>query len=260
MRAQLKRHANCDLGFNLVELLVVIAVIAILAGLLLPALAKAKDKGHAVYCLNNLKQLQIAYLSYCQDNNDRFPPNVSIGLPGASQNQPGSWVLGNAQQPGENLTNILAGVLFPEAKSAAVYHCPADRSTINGTSLTRLRSYSVEGWLGADFWGGSDLGWTRRLNQIERPVAVFAFIEEDEQSIDDGIFITGANNPQDGDANAWYDLPSDRHAQGANVSFLDGHCETHHWRAPKRFTDHGADAAGSDLLDLRWLQANLPAK
>jgi prepilin-type N-terminal cleavage/methylation domain-containing protein/prepilin-type processing-associated H-X9-DG protein len=251
----IRPRCKSNIGFTLIELLVVIAIIAILAGLLLPSLARAKSKAQSISCLNNLKQLQIAWNSYCHDGNDFFPPNNSILPKGTAKNQPGSWVLGNAQR-GTNVSDITNGVLFALAKSAAVYVCPTDRSTILNTTLPRQRSYSVSGWLGATFdgyAGGIYAEWSQRMSQIAKPADVFAFIDENEQGIDDGVFITGKENP-----NKWLNLPSDRHQRGANISFLDGHAEYCHWRAPKRFIDYYFEASNRDLEDLRWLQERLP--
>src|SRR6185503_11551897 len=91
-------------AFTLIELLVVIAIIAILAGLLLPALSKANGKAQSISCLNSLKQLQLAWNMYADDNNDKTPPNKSVNM----SNVNGSWVLGNAQTD-RTTTNLEKG-------------------------------------------------------------------------------------------------------------------------------------------------------
>ncbi len=68
-------NAAAHLGFTLIELLVVIAIIAILAALLLPALSRAKQEAYTAVCINNQKQLQLAWLMYLEDNNGKLPRN-----------------------------------------------------------------------------------------------------------------------------------------------------------------------------------------
>ncbi len=254
-------------AFTLIELLVVIAIIAILASLLLPALAKAKSKAQGTYCLNNLKQLQLAWKQYEHDNDDRFPLDISRLVGGTPQSLSNSWVMGNTQQD-TNTDNIKAGSLYPYVNATAAYHCPADRATVRSNpSVLHTRSYSVEGWLGSDFnfwgwiWPNPGLtGYTYKTRATlitdPGPAAVFAFIDDNERSIDDGIFIIGTED--------WGDYPADRHNQAANLSFLDGHVEAHRWRSPKTvhgnwvFASHPSETG--DIPDHEWLVTRLPTK
>ena len=254
-------------GFTLIELLVVIAIIAILAAMLLPALSKAKTRAQTLDCLNNLSQLQLGWKLYETDNADRFPLNISRTIGGSPQSLSNSWVVGNAQFD-MNVSNITSGSLYSYSSSTALYHCPADRATVQGNaSLPRTRSYGVEGWLGSDFqaygytWPDPQMpaGYVvkTKASQITHPGPsdVFAFIDEQEQSINDGIFVISYF----ASAANWLDLPADRHSQGCALSFLDGHAEHHHWRAPKGFTGHDVTAANAlDLQDQNWLRAHLP--
>ncbi len=178
----------------------------------------------------------------------------------------GSWVVGNTRTD-ITPSNLQAGVLYGYIKNPKVYRCPADKSAVDGIpGLERTRTYSLDVWLNGDLrfkypdfkpgdwpfikWKGS---------QVLNPSEVFGFLEEHEQSIDDGIM--ELDNPLDGApyADSWFDLPSDRHRQSCAVSFTDGHALRWHLKSPKRFSAHlqPADNA-ADLADLRQLESWTP--
>jgi prepilin-type N-terminal cleavage/methylation domain-containing protein/prepilin-type processing-associated H-X9-DG protein len=256
-------------GFTLIELLVVIAIIAILAGLLLPALAGVKARARSAGCWGNLRQLAVACEIYVHDNDDKLPRNECEDLYSDAmrsmlplmQSQPGDWVTGHAKWD-TNSANIEKGVIFPYSGSAAIYRCPADRSSaerMDGSKLNlpRTRSYSMSGSIHCTKWRS---GYSfKRSSSINNPgpSEVFLFLDVNEQSIADGHFkiVTPLEGAM---GNQWISLPADRHNQGCNLSFVDGHAESWRWKAPKTFRHYfqGVDSPG-DERDLRRLQRGI---
>src|SRR5262249_41173433 len=221
-------------AFTLVELLVVIAVIAILAALLLPSLAKSKEKAAAVVCLNNLKQLETCWHLYAVDNADVIPPNDSImaAAPISSPIATGiSWSPDHARTD-TNTVDLQKGVLFPYNRSVAIYHCPADRSTVDAVTpdtMPRLRnrsynmSQSVNGY--PEFQDPFPLvallpAWKKLSSIIKPPPSrLFVFIDEHPDTLIDAQFGNPVGIPMY--PQIWFDLPADRHNQAANLSFAD---------------------------------------
>ena len=255
-------------GFTLIELLVVIAIIAILAGMLLPALAKAKATGHSIKCVANARQLGVAWHLYALDYDDTLAPHIEAPDNGGMVKAlPGSWVVGNAQTD-RSSSNLQSGVLYRYLNSAAVYHCPADRSEVRELPRTRRsRSYSLDCYLNNDatrtgFPPSSLYPYMKtKAAEIRDPARVFTFMDESEGSIDDGSFVTvfpGVAAP--GSEDWWASLPADRHRQGSTIAFADGHGLAWRWRAVKLFRSFGGQPTHSaeDLKDLRQVQSWVP--
>lgn len=231
-------------GFTLIELLVVIAIIAILAAMLLPALSKAKSRGQGTACLNNLKQMQICMQLYALDFNDTLPPNNSVAdiTTGSSLARGVSWCTNNARYDMEPV-GIQNAALFPYNTSLGIYRCPADVSVVETpdgqkTSQRRWRTYnmsqSVNGYPEFDPYLARLIPSFKKSTQINKPNSseLITFIDMHEDSIFDALF--GMPTRQFwGEAKEWWDIPANRHAQGANIAFADGHAERFKWKVPK---------------------------
>jgi prepilin-type N-terminal cleavage/methylation domain-containing protein/prepilin-type processing-associated H-X9-DG protein len=241
-------RAARPLAFTLIELLVVIAIIAVLASLLLPALNHAKESGRRVKCLSNVRQLQVAWLMYADDHDDRLPSNRDYGQPDHG------WTDDDAQVE-RTTAKILSGTLYPYVSATAVYRCPSDRSQVPGTRVLKARSYSLNDWLNgwAPFPPAAPVG---RLNQLTTPppAGVFAFLDEHEESIDNGAL--GVYPPGNW---IWWNLPASRHRQGCVLSFADGHVEYWRWKDESvlRFVSYWQPAPEGDR-DLKRIQGAIP--
>ena len=206
-------------GFTLIELLVVIAIIAILAALLLPALAKAKIKAEGIGCLNNQKQLQLAWYMYIDDNNGL----LVLNSPGGGTN-PVTWINGwidwGVLPDNTNRLLLTEGLMAPyTAKSLGVYKCPADK--IPADNGPRVRSVSMNTYLSRPGWAAS----YTKYSQLLKPAMLWVFVDEHPDSINDGLFSTLS-----GSITKWNDLPASYHNGACGFAFADGHAEIKKWR------------------------------
>jgi prepilin-type N-terminal cleavage/methylation domain-containing protein/prepilin-type processing-associated H-X9-DG protein len=242
-RARARRRA-----FTLIELLVVIAIIAILAAMLLPALARAKSRAKTIQCVNNMKQMQLCYHMYCDDNGDNLPLN---GAGGSTI----SWVT-NAAQTDTSPDSLKTGVLYQYNQSVAIYDCPANTRTITanggfGSTITapQTRTCSIDYELGGvtpaypmtgvpALNGVVTLGKYSQIQTRSGGVSQkIVFVDEAENQCDDGSFgLYPQEVAQSGNWN-WWNLAGNRHG-GATFSFADGHAEFLKWHGAAIIADN----------------------
>jgi prepilin-type N-terminal cleavage/methylation domain-containing protein/prepilin-type processing-associated H-X9-DG protein len=234
-------------GFTLIELLVVIAIIAVLMAILFPALNRAKEQGKRAACMNNLKQMGLAWIVYADENDDKIVNGEADEgndgrciLKSIARHRNELWWTGDdcgdfwegINLPREQqLSAIRAGALFPYMPNEKLYRCPTG---IRGEMRTYTAVDSMNGLRrGGTFRsvsGGREVGervgrtvlWIKRRTEIRVPGPTRRIVFIDEGRITPDSYATHYQEDR------WWDPPFVRHADGTNVNFADGSAD--YWK------------------------------
>lgn len=257
-------------AFTIVELVVVIVVILIIAGLTLPVLSRATERAQGIRCSENLKELGLAWALYAQDHEGR----VALNRPTPDWNITANWASGWLDKIADNTDNtnrnlLEEGQLGLYVSNLEAYKCPGDRLTVEmgGVPMTRLRSVAMNFYVGFQAVG--------RAGEWQEVLSTSDMVNPDPQT----TFILAVQR-EDGINDTWYRVDADRglvenpasyHNGGDNLVFGDGHVELHRWIDPRttpsinrsKSSWHVGPNVGEgwahDNVDINWLRHHASA-